>query len=194
MELIHSFFLQSGNFVSITFLFKISILYKIHNSHLGDLSYLNIWHDNSGPGNKAQWFLKYTIVKDFQTNEKYYFICQDWLSIEHSDGLIDRLLPVCGLAQKTQFTYLLQKQAIYNLRDGHLWISIFAKPLQSSFNRLDRLTCGFVLVAMNMMVNILYFDMAKAPPSTGLQLGPFNFTPQQVYFWIFLYFLILLSI
>lgn len=141
---------------------------------------MNIWHDNSGEGSKASWFLKYIIIRDFQTNEKYYFICQNWLSIEHDDGLIERLLPVCGLAQKTQFTYLLQKQALYNLRDGHLWLSIFVKPIQSSFNRLDRLTNAFVLLSMNMMVNILYFDMAPPPSGSGLKLGPFEFTPQQV--------------
>ncbi len=156
------------------------ITFSLHfKSNLGDLSYLNIWHDNAGEGSKAYWFLKYVVIKDFQTQEKFYFICQRWLSIEHDDGLIERLLPVCGLAQKTQFTYLLQKQALYNLRDGHLWFSIFVKPLQSSFTRMDRATNAFVLLAMNMMVNIIYYDMAKSPPSEGLQIGPFNFTPQQ---------------
>jgi hypothetical protein len=144
------------------------------------LNYLNIGHDNSGIGHKASWFLKFIIIKDFQTNETYYFLCQKWFSIQCDDGLIERLLPVCGNAQKAQFKYLLQKQAFWKLKDGHLWISIFAKPIHSTFSRLDRVTCAFVLLAIQMMINILYFDISKAPPSTGLQIGPFNFTPQQI--------------
>ncbi len=182
-EGIDSFIFSSKRFLKLNydFLFlNLNLYFEYLNRELGDLLYLNIWHDNSGKGSKASWFLKYIIIRDFQTNESYYFICQDWLSIESDDGLIERLLPVCGQAQKVQFKYLLKKQALWNLRDGHIWFSIFTKPIQSSFTRLNRLTCAFVLLSMNMMVNILYFDAAKDPPSTGLQLGPFVFTPQQV--------------
>ena len=37
---------------------------------LGPLSYLRIWHDNSGKGNSASWFLNMVNVMDIQTNEK----------------------------------------------------------------------------------------------------------------------------
>ncbi|KAK3089964.1 hypothetical protein FSP39_008050, partial [Pinctada imbricata] len=36
---------------------------------IGDLSYLNIWHDNSGKGNQASWNLKKMVVDDIQTGE-----------------------------------------------------------------------------------------------------------------------------
>ena len=49
---------------------------------LGLLNYIRVWHDNSGKGASASWFLKYIIVRDLQTMQKSYFICQNWLAVE----------------------------------------------------------------------------------------------------------------
>jgi hypothetical protein len=148
---------------------------------LGNLTYLRVCHDNSGKGaRKASWYLKYAIVHDLQTREKNYFICEKWLALDKEDGSIDRLLPVCGQAQKTQFRYLLSKQAKQKLSDGHLWLSIFARPAQSSFTRLDRLTCCFVLLCMTMLMNILYYGVDKTSNPDGLRVGPLHLTPEQV--------------
>ncbi len=148
---------------------------------LGNLTFLRVWHDNSGKENrKASWYLKYVIVHDLQSREKNYFICEKWLALDKEDGSIDRLLPVCGEAQKTQFKYLLSKQAKQKLSDGHLWFSIFARPAQSSFTRLDRLTCCFVLLCMSMLMNILYYGVDKTSNPAGLKVGPLNLTPEQV--------------
>jgi hypothetical protein len=55
---------------------------------LGDLSYVRIWHDNTGGGSDASWFLKYMIVRDLQTKQTWYFICQRWLAVEEDDGMV----------------------------------------------------------------------------------------------------------
>jgi hypothetical protein len=47
-----------------------------------------IWHDNSGKGSSASWFLTYVIVRDLQTMAKSYFICQQWLAANKGDGLV----------------------------------------------------------------------------------------------------------
>lgn len=147
---------------------------------LGDLTYLRIWHDNSGKGQFGSWFLKFVIVHDLQTRQKYYFICDQWLALERDDGKIERFLPACGDAQKTEFKYLLSKQAKQKMSDGHLWFSILARPTQSSFSRLDRLTVCYVLLCMSMLMNILYYGADKSPKEDGLKIGPLNITPQQV--------------
>jgi hypothetical protein len=56
---------------------------------MGRLNYLRIWHDNSGDGAWASWFLKYLIVRDLQTMEKSYFINQKWLAVENDDGRVN---------------------------------------------------------------------------------------------------------
>ena len=101
-------------------------------------------HDSSGKGNMASWFLKFIIVHDLQTREKSYFICNKWLAIEKEDSPINILLPVCGNAQKNNLKYLLEKQSTDKLIDSHMWLSIFTRPVHSSFTRTDRLTCCFV--------------------------------------------------
>jgi hypothetical protein len=37
---------------------------------LGSLTYLRIWHDNSGKGSTKSWYLNLVDVVDLQTNEK----------------------------------------------------------------------------------------------------------------------------
>ncbi len=49
---------------------------------------MRLWHDNSGQGTSASWFLKYIIVRDLQTMEKSYFICQQWFAVEKDDGRV----------------------------------------------------------------------------------------------------------
>lgn len=55
---------------------------------LGSLNYLHIWHDNSGQGQSASWFMKYLIIQDLQTMKKDHFICQRWLAVEKDDGKV----------------------------------------------------------------------------------------------------------
>ena len=141
---------------------------------------MRIWHDNSGKGKWASWYLKYILVNDLQTKQQYYFICEKWLAVEKDDGAIDRILPVAGEAQKTEFNYLLQKQATKNLSDGHLWFSIFARPVQSSFTRVERVTSCFVLLYISMLMNILYYGLGKENSNGGITIGPFYLTPEQV--------------
>jgi hypothetical protein len=58
------------------------------NRSLGPLNFLHIWHDNTGEGADASWFLKSFVVHDLQTMERSDFICQRWLAVEKDDGLV----------------------------------------------------------------------------------------------------------
>ncbi|CAF1313923.1 unnamed protein product [Adineta ricciae] len=151
---------------------------------LGSLNYMHIWHDNSGKGASASWFLKYIIVRDLQTLDKSYFICQRWLAVEKDDGMIERVLPVAGEHQRQEFSYLLSKQAYHSISEGHLWFSIFSRPPSNQFTRVQRCTCCFVLLLTSMLLNILYYDQvatAKANVNTAsLAFGPLHITPEQI--------------
>ena len=57
-------------------------------SSLGLLNCIRIWHDNSGQDSSASWFLKYIIVRDLQTMEKFHFIAQRWFAVEKDDGKV----------------------------------------------------------------------------------------------------------
>jgi hypothetical protein len=115
-----------------------------------------------------------------QTRSKSFFICNKWLAIDKDDGAIERLLPVAGEAQKAEITYLIKKETKEKLADNHLWISVFAKPVLSSFNRCDRLTCCYVLLCLTMLLNIMYYGQDNSAAALGLKLGPFYFSLIQV--------------
>ena len=55
---------------------------------LGQLSYLRIWHDNSGRGGAASWYLNFMVVRDVQTGEKFQFIANQWFAVEEGDGQV----------------------------------------------------------------------------------------------------------
>ncbi len=147
---------------------------------MGNLNYLRIWHDNSGGSRGASWFLKFVIVHDLQTRERYYFICNKWLSVDHDDCVVDRLLPVAGAKQKTELKYLVEKQTKEKMSDGHLWFSILARPALSSFTRTDRLTCCFVLLFLTMLMNIMYYEQDTSVNTGALQVGPFSISQAQI--------------
>ncbi len=148
---------------------------------MGSLNYVKIWHDNSGQGDNASWYLKHIIVNDLQTNEKFYFICEKWMAVEKEDGKLGRDLFVACEPQRTEFKYLLQKQARESLTDTHLWLSIFNRPVNSSFSRFDRVTCGIVFIYISMLINILYYQQSSALyQSIQIDLVIFTITTEQV--------------
>ncbi|CAF0940715.1 unnamed protein product [Adineta steineri] len=153
---------------------------------LGLLNYIRIWHDNTGEGSSASWFLKYIIVRDLQSMDKFYFICQQWLAVEKDDGRIERILPIASEAEKQKFSYVLSKKAYHSVSDGHLWFSIFSRPPSNKFTRVQRCTCCFVLLFTSMLINIMYYDLSNEAKesskthSSASSIGPFYIAPQQI--------------
>eukprot|EP00058_Branchiostoma_floridae_P020618 XP_002606108.1 hypothetical protein BRAFLDRAFT_88018 [Branchiostoma floridae] len=77
---------------------------------LGNLMYMRVWHDNSGGGGHASWFLRHIVVRDVLTGAKYMFIGNCWLAVEKGDGRVSRLLPVAGREQALSFQHLFTLQ------------------------------------------------------------------------------------
>ena len=148
---------------------------------LGKLNYLRIWHDNSGKGNMRSWFLSYVVVKDIQTKERFEFISNKWFAVEKSDGLVDRLLPVAGVDEATQFSHLFHQKSSKNLKDGHLWFSVFMRPPASRFTRCQRVSACMALLYLSMLVNAMWYQRVPPKPrSSALEIGPFALSPEQI--------------
>ncbi|CAF3969202.1 unnamed protein product, partial [Adineta steineri] len=149
---------------------------------LGLLNHLRIWHDNTGKGSSSSWFLKYIIIRDLQTMEKFHFISQRWFAVEKDDGKIERILSVANEIEKQNFSYLLTKRTYHSISDGHLWFSIFSRPPSNKFTRIQRCTCCFVLFFISMFLNIMYYDLSnEAKTSTdSLSFGSLYITRQQI--------------
>ncbi|CAF4193018.1 unnamed protein product, partial [Adineta steineri] len=149
---------------------------------LGLLNCIRIWHDNSGQGSSSSWFLKYLIVRDLQTMEKFHFISQRWFAVEKEDGNIERVLPIASEIEKQEFSYIVSKKSYHSVSDGHLWFSIFSRPPSTKFTRVQRCTCCFVLLFISMFLNIMYYDLSNEAKtnSASLSFDSFYINPQQI--------------
>ncbi len=117
-----------------------------------------------------------------QTREKFYFICEKWFAIDKDDFQIERNIILSTEQDKIKYKYLFSKEIKNDFCDTHLWFSVFARPIQSTFTRLDRLTCCFVLLSMSMMMNIMYYGILDNSSSgESFKLGPYlNFSLQEI--------------
>ncbi|KAG1657693.1 Polycystic kidney disease protein 1-like 2 [Nymphon striatum] len=151
-----------------------------NRASLGQCQSLRLWHDNSGKGNTASWLVDFIVIRDVQTNEKYKFIAHRWWGVEKDDGQIDRVIPVSGQDEMTNFKHLYETSSSRDLRDGHLWLSVFLRPPRSRFTRVQRLSSCLALLYLSMLVNIMWYGTVPAEPGNGLKIGPFSLSPAQI--------------
>ena len=71
---------------------------------------------------------------------------------------IERVVPVAGRSELTSFGHLFYSKTRRNLSDGHIWFSIFTRPVKSKFTRVQRTTCCLSLLFCTMMANILFYN------------------------------------
>ncbi|CAH3175942.1 unnamed protein product [Porites evermanni] len=142
---------------------------------MGTIQYIRIWHDNAG----GSWFLSRIMVIDLQTDERYYFICNRWLAVDEEDGQVERLVPLASKEELTEFGHLFVARTRRNLSDSHLWFSVLARPANSRFTRVQRLSCCLCLLLMSMMASGMYYE--RENDSANVQhVGQFVFTWEQV--------------
>jgi hypothetical protein len=118
------------------------------NKSIGNIDYIKIWHDNTGKGNSASWYLDNLVVDDFQTNKKYYFNCEKWLAVEKDDFKLERILIPKGSTKKSNFLNFIKDNAKEILRDSVLPTSIFYKPIISMFLRVERVACFYLVLSI----------------------------------------------
>ena len=95
---------------------------------------------------------------------------------------MDRLLPVAGPEQMMEFGHLFAQRTAKNMGDGHLWFSVVARPPQSRFTRLQRVSCCMCLLFTSMLANAMFYKEGQEKQNT-FTLGPFAVSPEQVYIY-----------
>ncbi|XP_045211050.2 uncharacterized protein LOC123562481 [Mercenaria mercenaria] len=151
---------------------------------LGDLEYLRIWHDNSGSGNHASWYLSKIEVHDVQLKESFVFQAERWLAIEKDDGLLECVFPVSKSENYNVFKNRFVLNAKENLAESHMWISVAYRPQASNFTRVQRASCALVFIMLSMIANAVYFQATNEENydiPTEIIVGPFRFSLQQIY-------------
>ncbi|KAK3767525.1 hypothetical protein RRG08_003958 [Elysia crispata] len=151
---------------------------------LGRINYMRVWHDNSGSGPLASWFLNCIALKDLQTDTRQIFIANKWLALEEDDGQIDRIIPIAGKEQLEDFSYHFSERSKRDFVDGHLWFSVVARPPSSRFTCVQRVACCLCLLFMTMLTNAMFYNTqgsSSTSTTSSFNFGPFSLSPSQLF-------------
>ena len=114
-----------------------------------------------------------------------YFICNNWLAVEKGDGLVDRIIPLASEKELKSFAHLFTQSVKKKFSDGHLWFSVFSRPVRSNFTRFQRVSCCISLLFCTMISNAMFYQQETRTTSnsagTLLTIGPITFTLTQLW-------------
>lgn len=148
---------------------------------LGSVKEIHVWHNNAGKS--PAWYLFRVLIRDLQTESKWWFVCDQWLAVEEGDGAVDRRLKQATKEELTKFNILFVNATRKNLLDGHLWLSVFTRPPKSTFTRVQRLSCCLSLILKTMLANLMFYQAGADDTSTSdqsIHIGPFIFNVRQI--------------
>ncbi|CAH1402726.1 unnamed protein product [Nezara viridula] len=128
--------------------------------YLGNIECLRVWHDNYGAS--PDWYCKKIIVYDLSTRDKYTFLVEKWLSVYsvEKDWRLEWILVPVSL-QETEWQNLARENFFVNLRELHLWISIFVRHPKTAYTRLQRLTVAMCVIIVTMLLAIMFYGAAE---------------------------------
>ena len=148
---------------------------------LGNVKEIHIWHNNAGKS--PAWYLFRVLIRDLQTESKWWFVCDQWLAVEEGDGAVDRRLKQATKEELTKFNILFVNATRKNLLDGHLWLSVFTRPPKSTFTRVQRLSCCLSLMLTTMLANLMFYQTGADDTSNAdqsIHVGPFILSARQI--------------
>uniref|UniRef100_A0A674JJH7 Polycystin 1, transient receptor potential channel interacting n=1 Tax=Terrapene triunguis TaxID=2587831 RepID=A0A674JJH7_9SAUR len=123
------------------------------DANLGEIWKIRIWHDNTGLD--PSWYLQHVVVWDRQTDHMYFFLVDDWLSVEneHNEGLIEKEV----LAELRCFSRVFPAQLRLGFSDWHVWLSVWGRSPHSRFTRVQRVTCCVLAVYLFLAICVLWY-------------------------------------
>ncbi|XP_028400602.1 uncharacterized protein LOC114523771 [Dendronephthya gigantea] len=151
---------------------------------IGDISYLQIWHDNTGVS--PSWYLDKIVIRDLSDKKSYVFFNETWLAVENTHCEVQKLLfPACK-DEISQFKRLFNSTIHSKLRDQHLWFSLLSRPVESRFTMVQRLSCCLTLLYTTMLANAMFYQGAVSNTTeSSLVVGPFILGLREVAVGIF---------
>ncbi|KAK9981572.1 hypothetical protein ABG768_001099 [Culter alburnus] len=136
---------------------SLDIFHIATDSSLGSVLKIRVWHDNKGLS--PAWLLQYVLVKDLQTGSSYFFLVEEWLSVdnEKTDGRVEIEVEASEEAELRRWPRLLSWELQRAVCESHLWLSLWERPPRSPFTRLQRLTCCSLLMHLCMLANAVWY-------------------------------------
>ncbi|XP_060074616.1 polycystin-1-like protein 2 [Ylistrum balloti] len=145
---------------------------------LGKLSEIEIWHDEQG--DSPTLYLEKILIYDEFNDEKYTFLCGQWLSPERGDCKSKRTLYTANSELKDG-SVLFGSNTRFNLFDDYLFLSLFKRPSASRFTRVQRCVCVFSMLFLSMLANAMWYRTSEGVEIYGIHLGPFSINYKSIY-------------
>ncbi|XP_033748129.1 polycystic kidney disease protein 1-like 2 [Pecten maximus] len=145
---------------------------------LGQLSEIKVWHDEQG--DSPSWYLEKVLVYDQFNDEKYAFLCGQWLAPDRDDRKTRRTL-YAAKAELKDGSILFGSNTRFNLFDDYLWLSLLSRPSASRFTRVQRCVCVFSMLFLSMLANAMWYRTSQGVQTYGIHLGPFSLTYKNIY-------------
>uniref|UniRef100_A0A673FQC8 Polycystin-1-like n=1 Tax=Sinocyclocheilus rhinocerous TaxID=307959 RepID=A0A673FQC8_9TELE len=136
---------------------SLDIFHMASDSSLGSVLKIRVWHDNKGLS--PAWLLQYVLVKDLQSASTYFFLVEEWLSVdnEKTDGRVEIEVEASEEAELRERPRLLSWELQRAVCESHVWFSLWERPPRSPFTRLQRLTCCALLMQLCMLANAVWY-------------------------------------
>ncbi|MBN3314946.1 PKD1 protein, partial [Atractosteus spatula] len=137
------------------------------DANLGEVWKIRIWHDNTGLD--PSWYLQYVIVWDKQTSNMFFFLVEDWLSVENetNEGMVEKEVLATCPQELLRFYRIFRTQLIRGIFDRHLWVSVWERLPRSRFTRTQRVTCCALTLFLYLGVGAVWYGAVGQRNSSG---------------------------
>uniref|UniRef100_A0A3B5AXN8 Polycystic kidney disease 1b n=1 Tax=Stegastes partitus TaxID=144197 RepID=A0A3B5AXN8_9TELE len=126
------------------------------DDNLGEVWKIRVWHDNTGLD--PSWYVQHVVVWDPQTDHMFFFLLEDWLSVENQkNGTVEKEVLASCPEELTQFGRVLTSQLMFGMVERHLWLSLWERPAHSSFTRGQRVTCSALVLHLYLALGALWY-------------------------------------
>ncbi|XP_073166530.1 polycystin-1-like isoform X4 [Lepidochelys kempii] len=141
------------------------------DANLGEIWKIRIWHDNTGLD--PSWYLQHVIIWDRQTDHMYFFLVDDWLSVENekNEGLVEKEVLAACPQELRCFSRVFPAQLRLGFSDWHVWLSVWGRSPHSRFTRVQRITCCVLAVYLFLTICVLWYGAIGVEGYSSVPLG-----------------------
>eukprot|EP00064_Thunnus_orientalis_P026024 superscaffoldBa00014934_g26483 len=101
---------------------------------------------------------KHVVVWDPQTDHMFFFLLEDWLSVEkQKNGTVEKEVLASCPEELSQFQRVLTSQLMFGMVERHLWLSLWERPSHSRFTRGQRVTCSALVLHLYLALGALWY-------------------------------------
>ncbi|XP_078481959.1 self-incompatibility-linked polycystic kidney disease protein-1A [Ciona intestinalis] len=142
---------------------------------LGNVIGIRLWCTERR--NETKWYLQRIAVRDLETNECCFFLCNTWIANDSHT-----FFKVANYRELHTFYRLLRFKSENYIRDRHLWISMFTmRPWQGDeITRVERLSSCYQLIFLILLTTLMFYGSSASQYAFEVVIGSYTLKWSQV--------------